>query len=104
MGWVAVKGHRIEPFGLDFSPELIELARRRLPQWEERLFIGNAIDWDPPRRTYNEAKVSSEDPAKERVVEQLISGWGFKISGRSERPHFRDPAVVYRVVWIDNRL
>jgi SAM-dependent methyltransferase len=141
VGWVAAKGHRIEPFGLDFSPELIELARRRLPQWEERLFIGNAIDWDPPRRydfvrthleyvperrqadliqrlleyvvspvgrlivgTYNEAKVSGEGPAKERVVEQLISAWGFKISGRSERPHFRDPGVVYRVVWIDNCL
>ena len=48
--WVSAKGYRIEPYGLDFSPELIELARQRLPQWRERLFLGNAIDWNPPRR------------------------------------------------------
>ena len=47
--WVSAKGYRIEPYGLDFSPELIELARQRLPQWRERLFLGNAIDWNPPR-------------------------------------------------------
>jgi SAM-dependent methyltransferase len=141
VGWVAAKGHRIEPFGLDFSPELIELARKRSPQWSDRLFLGNAINWDPPRRydfvrthleyvtqsrqaelirrllehvvipggrliigTFNEAKAHVGDPSSDHSTEHLIKSWGFKISGRMERPHFRDPSLVYRVVWIDNRL
>jgi 2-polyprenyl-3-methyl-5-hydroxy-6-metoxy-1,4-benzoquinol methylase len=136
VGWVSARGYRVEPYGLDFSPELLELARKRLPHWTDRLFLGNAIDWEPPRRydfvrthleyvphksqehlirrllkhvvvpggriiigTFNEPKARDADPS----TEQLIASWGFKISGRTERPHFRDPDVVYRVVWIDNR-
>ena len=141
VGWISAKRHCIEPYGLDFSPELIELARKRLPQWTDRLFIGNAIDWDPPRRydfvrthleyvpqskqaelirrllehivipggrliigTFNETKTHCEEPPGEPSTEQRIVSWGFKISGRTERPHFHDPRLVYRVVWIDNRL
>jgi predicted pyridoxine 5'-phosphate oxidase superfamily flavin-nucleotide-binding protein/SAM-dependent methyltransferase len=42
--------HRIEPYGLDFAPRLVELARRRLPQWADRIFLGDARTWEPPRR------------------------------------------------------
>jgi SAM-dependent methyltransferase len=42
--------HRIEPFGLDFSPRLVELARSRLPRWRDRFFVGDALEWEPPRR------------------------------------------------------
>ena len=42
--------HRIEPYGLELSPGLAELARRRLPQWADRIFIGNALTWEPTRR------------------------------------------------------
>jgi len=42
--------HPIEPYGLDLAPGLVALARRRLPQWSERFFVGNAATWDPPRR------------------------------------------------------
>ena len=41
---------RIEPFGLDFSPRLVELARARLPQWADRIYLGDALEWEPPRR------------------------------------------------------
>ena len=41
---------RIEPYGLDFAPQLVELARRRLPQWGDRIFLGEALSWDPQRR------------------------------------------------------
>jgi SAM-dependent methyltransferase len=137
--WVSQKGHRIEPYGLDISTRLVELARKRLPRWADRLFVGNAIDWEPPRRhefvltgleyvpqkrqadlvqrllehvvipggrliigTFNETKARGEDPSEEPATEQQIASWGVKISGRTERPHFRDPRLVYRVVWIDN--
>lgn len=48
--WCAEKGCHIEPYGLDIAPELADLARRRLPQWSDRIFVGNALDWRPPRR------------------------------------------------------
>jgi SAM-dependent methyltransferase len=48
--WCRERGHRIEPYGLDIAPELADLARRRLSQWAERIVVGNALDWLPPRR------------------------------------------------------
>jgi SAM-dependent methyltransferase len=42
--------HRIEPYGLELAPAVAELARRRLPQWAERIYVGNALTWQPPFR------------------------------------------------------
>jgi SAM-dependent methyltransferase len=51
VGWaLADRGVRIEPYGLDISPGLAALARRRLPAWADRIWVGNAWDWEPPRR------------------------------------------------------
>jgi SAM-dependent methyltransferase len=46
--WTALDGYSIEPYGLDISAKLAELARRRLPQWLDRIFTGNAFTWSPP--------------------------------------------------------
>jgi SAM-dependent methyltransferase len=48
--WAREDGHVVEPYGLDISAKLAELARRRLPQWRERIFTGNALFWEPPMR------------------------------------------------------
>jgi SAM-dependent methyltransferase len=45
VGWTP---HGIEPYGLDFAPALAELARQRLPQWADRIFVGDALTWEPP--------------------------------------------------------
>jgi SAM-dependent methyltransferase len=50
VAWCAAAGMVCEPYGLDIAPELAELARRRLPRWSERIFVGNALEWQPPRR------------------------------------------------------
>ena len=50
-GWCAERGLQVEPYGLDIAPGLVELARQRLPQWAERIWLGNAIDWVPPAGT-----------------------------------------------------
>jgi len=42
--------HRIDPYVLELAPRVAELARRRLPQWADRIFVGNALTWDPPLR------------------------------------------------------
>lgn len=48
--WAAEDGYRIEPYGLDLIGSLAELARRRLPYWADRVFVGNVLDWRPPFR------------------------------------------------------
>ena len=48
--WTAQDGVAIEPFGLDLSESLADLARSRLPHWADRIWVGNAMTWQPPRR------------------------------------------------------
>jgi SAM-dependent methyltransferase len=48
VAWAAEDGHVIEPFGVEISPKLAELARTRLPRWKDRIFTGNALAWMPP--------------------------------------------------------
>ncbi|MDP9487556.1 MAG: class I SAM-dependent methyltransferase [Actinomycetota bacterium] len=48
--WAAEDGYKIEPYGLDLIDSLAALARRRLPQWADRIFTGNVTDWQPPFR------------------------------------------------------
>jgi glyoxylase-like metal-dependent hydrolase (beta-lactamase superfamily II) len=46
-GWAAFP---VEPYGLDFAPQLAAEARRRLAQWADRIFAGDALTWEPPQR------------------------------------------------------
>jgi SAM-dependent methyltransferase len=48
--WTAARHIHIEPYGLDLSERLIELAKHRLPQYKDNFFVGNAFTWLPSRR------------------------------------------------------
>lgn len=47
VGWADFE---IEPYGIDIAPAVVSLARHRLPHWNNRFFVGNALYWNPPRR------------------------------------------------------
>ena len=47
--WTAERGLAIEPWGLEISTRLVELARQRLPDARGRLFAGNSLSFVPPR-------------------------------------------------------
>lgn len=122
--WSSVE---IEPYGLDISPELVALARARLPQWADRFFVGNALDWTPPRAftyvrtgleyvpvqrhrelverllSYCERLIVGVFPehVRERTTEEELGSWGYAVAGRSERANRRKPEMEYRVLWID---
>jgi SAM-dependent methyltransferase len=128
--WGGEDGYDIEPYGLEISPDLAALARRRLPHWADRIFVGNAREWIPPRRFHFvrtgldyappprrrdlvehllENVVAPggrlivgvfNEEKEERRTEERVSSWGYEIAGRLDAPH-RDPRVVYRVFWID---
>lgn len=116
----------VEPYGLEISPELAALARRRLPEWTDRIWVGNAIEWEPPHR-FDVVRTGLDyvpAPRRRRLVEHLLSysrrlvigvfneerdtrslegelaGWGFAVAGRSERLH-PHPRLAYRAFWID---
>jgi hypothetical protein len=48
--WAAERGRDIEPYGVDLGAGLVALARTRLPQWADRIEVGNAIDYRPGRQ------------------------------------------------------
>ena len=50
VGWTAARGITVEPYGLDLSERMAALARSRCPQWAARIWVGNVMTWEPPRR------------------------------------------------------
>jgi SAM-dependent methyltransferase len=49
LSWTQECGLQITPYGLDISEKLAVLARQRLPQYADHIFVGNAWDWSPPQ-------------------------------------------------------
>lgn len=122
--WTA---HAIDRYGLDIAPELVALARERLPELAERLFVGNALQWEPPHRfTYFRTGLEYvprhrrrelvgrllercdrlivgvfNEEGNGRPTEELLRSWGHSIAGRSDRPNRGKPGTEYRVLWID---
>ena len=116
----------VEPYGVDISPELAELARRRLPHWADRICVGNAATWAPPLRldvvrtgldyvprprrpaylthllSYAARVIVGvfNEEREERTLEREVESWGFTIAGRAERDHAH-PRLAYRAFWID---
>jgi SAM-dependent methyltransferase len=128
--WGAQDGKAVEPYGVEISARLAELARLRLPQWADRIWTGNAMTWAPPRRfdvvrtglDYVPPRRRADFVA--RLVEEVVApggrlvvgvyneekdrstvadslqGWGFDVAGSTSRAH-RDPRLRYKVVWVD---
>jgi Methyltransferase domain len=119
--------HPIEPYGLDFAPKLVALARKRLPQWSDRFFVGDALTWQPPRAFEFARTELVYVPAQQRreLVERLLTfvrrlivcsygsrrsnlaaddvgeelrGLGFDVVGEIEREGLE--GALLRVAWI----
>ncbi|MBI2919780.1 MAG: methyltransferase domain-containing protein [Planctomycetes bacterium] len=48
--WNDEVGVATEPWGVDVSAALADLARARLPAWRDRIFAADAARWEPPVR------------------------------------------------------
>jgi SAM-dependent methyltransferase len=94
VAWAAQDGKDVEPYGLDISEALAALARRRLPQWRERIHVGNALFWEPPRRfDFVRTEMVYVPPGRrreyvERLLERFVTSGGKLIlcSYGSSRP------------------
>jgi 2-polyprenyl-3-methyl-5-hydroxy-6-metoxy-1,4-benzoquinol methylase len=66
--WGAARNLVIEPYGLDIVPEFVELARRRLPQWADRIDVGNIRTWQPQGNRFDYVLIRPEyAPASRRA-------------------------------------
>ena len=129
--WAAEDGIQLEPWGLDISPELVALARRRLPMWAERIFIGNALQWCPPQRfdfvrtgldyvpSFRRQDLIAHllahvvaapgrliigvfnEETGQDVLEHSVRSWGFTVAGNTHRLHPESDLVTYKALWID---
>jgi hypothetical protein len=129
--WSGAGPSPLEPYGLELSSELADLARRRLPHWADRIWTGNALGWTHPAgrrfdyvRTGLEYVPPGRGPALvahllERVVrrrliigvtneiagrpgrEAEVAAAGYRVAGRLEWPKPDDARVVRRVFWLD---
>ena len=130
--WGEQRGITVDPYGLEISPRLAALARRRLPHLAERFAVGNALHYVPQRRfDLVHTGLDYVPPARRReLIEHLfrhylapggrvvlrpervrdgapdpkttIEALGFRIGGSLERRH-PSTGAVRRSVWIQPR-
>jgi SAM-dependent methyltransferase len=81
--WGATRNLIIEPYGLDIVPEFVELARRRLPQWADRIYVGNIRTWQPAGERFDYvilrpeyAPLGRRADMVRRVIEQVLKPGG----------------------------
>jgi len=67
IGWANERGIVIEPHGIDLVPELVDLARKRLPVYASNFDAANSFTWMSPRRyDYVHLLFESAPPSRHR--------------------------------------
>jgi Methyltransferase domain/Phosphotransferase enzyme family len=81
--WGGERGLVVEPYGLEISWRLAALARRRVPEWADRIWVGNVVDWAPPRRfDLVHTGLDYVPPARRRACVERLSRDFLKPGGR----------------------
>jgi SAM-dependent methyltransferase len=115
----------VEPYGVDFAPGLVELARRRLPQWADRISHGDITVWSAPFKfDYVHARLDNCDPQhavrlgkraifssdgsyrrpdspKAVNVGDALRALGYNVAGEAYRRDHRH-LVELSVAWVDS--
>jgi trans-aconitate methyltransferase len=85
--WARDRGLDLSIYGLEIDSDLAETARRRLPEYADRIFTGNASDWIPPRRFdyvrtgLEYAPPGHEAPLIARLLREVVATGGRLIVG-----------------------
>jgi hypothetical protein len=96
--WGAERGMHVEPYGVEISWRLASLARRRLPQWADRIFVGNVMTWTPPRRFDVVHTALDYMPPHDRaahvrrVLDEFLTPGGYLVMRAARLPVTPDPA------------
>lgn len=128
--WAVEDGLRLEPYGVDISAAIVEVARARLPHWADRIWAANAATWEPPRRwdyVRTGLEYVPDDRAGDFVAHLLaayvapggrliigksnerrdrpgignrLRSWGHRVAGELRLPH-EHPGLEMTWHWID---
>ena len=129
--WLAGSGLEVEFYGLDISEGLVELAKKRLPHWQDRIYIGNALYWTPPVK-FDFVRTGLEyvplgrqkdfidhllinyitqggrlilglysEERDKRELERDVRAWGYHPAGYCEKSKPDNEIVSYKILWID---
>ena len=129
--WLVRSELNIEFYGLDISEGLAELAKKRLPHWQDRIYIGNALYWIPPMK-YDFVRTGLEyvplgrqkdfinhllvnyiaqggrlilgtynEERDKRELESQVRAWGYDTAGYCEKSTPENSIVSYKMLWID---
>ncbi len=85
--WARERGIALEPYGVDIGSRLIERAKWRFPKHRASFFVGNAWEWQPPKRfryvyaLYDCVPLDFLQEYVERIVTRMVSDGGRVILG-----------------------
>ncbi|MGW2539511.1 class I SAM-dependent methyltransferase [Kitasatospora sp. NPDC001574] len=129
--WAAEAGITIEPYGVEISTPLADLARTRCPKWASRIWTANAMGWKPPHRFDAVRTAVDYVPADLRgayvahlmdhvvapggrliigvyneerdqdTTADLLRSFGHTPAGTTTRDH-RHPKIQYKGLWLTN--
>jgi len=69
--WGTARGLQIQPYGLEIIPELADLTRSRLPQWHDRIFVGNIRNWTPFGEPFDYVLIRPEYAPRSRRADMV---------------------------------
>ena len=83
IAWGGERGVVLEPHGIDLVPELVDLARKRLPSYAPNFAAANAFTWRPLRRyDYAHLLLESAPPSRHREFLRRILDTAIARGGR----------------------
>jgi hypothetical protein len=81
--WARDRGVQLDVFGLELNPALATEARRRHPRLADKIFTGNVVDWQPPRRfTYVRTGLEYVPPTQAAALLRRLLDVFLESSGR----------------------
>jgi hypothetical protein len=109
--WCAERGLVIEPYGVDVGAGLVERARERLPQWADRIWVGDAASWEHSegaRFDYVHTLVDCVEPGNQgalvaHVLDRVVARRGRLLVSAyvASTDHDRSAAMVLRDLCYD---
>ncbi len=95
----------IEPWGLDLSPKLIDLAKARLPKYANNFFVGAAPYWvSPVKFDYVRTDLSyALEDAQEQFLHQVLTNY-VAPEGRLLVTEYREPKESPKTPWLNEKL
>jgi SAM-dependent methyltransferase len=105
LNWTKMKNIDLVPYGLDYAPKLVEMARERLLAFKDHIFTGNAWDWQPPRRfTYVRTEaVYVPHNLRTAYLKRLLSEF-LEDGGLLLATHYRSSGEDLTRDWLDEDL